>query len=60
MTARRYTDPADRAEAYGASLTATVVPEEDRESARRYVARRARDGGDEQLLLSALGLDRPA
>ncbi|WP_224273994.1 hypothetical protein [Streptomyces sp. LS1784] len=60
MTANRYRDPADRAEVFGASLTATVVPEEGRESARRYVARRARDGADEQLLLSALGLDQPS
>ncbi|MFJ9448206.1 hypothetical protein ACIRRH_41280 [Kitasatospora sp. NPDC101235] len=60
MTASRYKDPADRAEAYGASLTATVVPEMDRESARRYVAGHARDLDDEALLLSALGLDQPA
>ncbi|MFE6500724.1 hypothetical protein [Kitasatospora sp. NPDC057738] len=59
VTARRYTDPAERAEACSPSLVATVVSEKDRESARRYVARRARDGGDEQLLLAALGLDQP-
>ncbi|MFF1790798.1 hypothetical protein ACFVX9_30575 [Kitasatospora sp. NPDC058243] len=60
MTARRRLDPADRAEAYGASLTTTVVPEENQESARRYVAQRARGEADLSLLLAALGLDQPA
>lgn len=60
MTAQRYTDPADRAEAYSVTLTAAVVPEEDRQRARRYVEARAVDEADECLLLAALGLDRPA
>ncbi|MFJ2863719.1 hypothetical protein [Kitasatospora sp. NPDC087314] len=60
MTVQRYRDPADRAEEFGATMTAATVPEEDRESARRYVARRALDEADERLLLAALDLDQPA
>ncbi|MCG6493392.1 hypothetical protein [Kitasatospora sp. A2-31] len=60
MTARRYPDPAVQAESHGATQTATAVPEEDRQRARRYVASRALDAADLVLLLDALGLDQPA
>ncbi|MQS14483.1 hypothetical protein F7Q99_19995 [Streptomyces kaniharaensis] len=54
-----YRDPAAKPDATIASLTLTPVAEEDRERARRYVARRARDEADKALLLTALGLDQP-
>ncbi|MFE5582509.1 hypothetical protein [Kitasatospora sp. NPDC056531] len=60
MTARSRRDPAAKPDATIASLTLTPVPEEDRESARQFVARRARNAADEALLLAALGLDQPA
>ncbi|WP_369183303.1 hypothetical protein [Streptomyces sp. Y1] len=59
MTARSRRDPAVEAEAYGATMTVTEPPQADRQAAARYIARRARDADDEQLLLAALGLDQP-
>nr|BFD90682.1 hypothetical protein KitaXyl93_20420 [Kitasatospora sp. Xyl93] len=58
MTARRYTDPAERAEAYSVSLVAPPLPEATLAAARRYLEGMARDKADLALLLAALGLDQ--
>jgi hypothetical protein len=54
-----YRDPAAKPDATIASLVLAPVPEEDRDRARQYIARRALDTADEALLLAALGLDQP-
>lgn len=59
MTARRYTDPAERAEAYSVSLVAPPQSAETLAAARRYCEAMARDEDDLVLLLAALGLDQP-
>ncbi|NUP53405.1 MAG: hypothetical protein HOW97_39700 [Catenulispora sp.] len=60
MTSLERKDPAERAEAYSVTLTAPPLPESTVAAARRYIAGRAWDAADEQLLLAALGLDQLA